>query len=152
MGLFKRLFKNDILFSEKKENKFKLILNLESSDNSIIISYLDGKIKSKIQIDKKNIDRYKFIMKNDRLFYEKYTKVTPDFIINEMDTAVAGVGGTADSQFSGDFYAPNDARNIFGTKNKKMPIVRRNKITDTFTKTKKKKKTKKNEKKAKTSS
>ena len=152
MGLFKKLFKNDILFSEKGENKFKLILNLESSDNSIIISYLDGKIKNKIQINEKKIDNYKFIMKTDRLFYEKYKKVSSDFIINEMDTAAAGVGGTADSQFSSDFYAPDDARNIFGTKNKKMPIVRRNKITDTFTKSKKKKKSKKNGKKTKTKS
>ena len=144
MGLFKKIFKNDILFSEKGKNKFKLILNLESSksDNSIILSYLDGQIKDKIKINEKKINDYNFIMKTDKLFYEKYKKVTPDFLINEMDTAGVGVGGTADSQFSSDFYAPDDARNIFGGKNKKQPIVRRPKITDTITKTKKKKKRK----------
>lgn len=152
MGFFKKLFKNDILFSEKRKNKFKLILNIESVKDSFIISYLDGKIKNKIVISEKQIKDYMFIMKTENLFYEKYKKVSPDFIINEMDTASANVDATGDTQFSGDFYAPNDARNLFGAKNKKLPIIRRPMITYTLSKSKKNKKKSGKSKKTKTKS
>ena len=61
-----------------------------------------------------------------------------------MVTADVGVGSTAPDQFSSDFYAPNDARNIFGKGKGKFPITRRPKIKDTLMKSKPtKKKTKK---------
>jgi len=52
-------------------------------------------------------------MDNQCIFAKYFDKV----LIETMTTAVAGVGTTADSQFSGDTYAPGDYRipkSIFG--------------------------------------
>ena len=66
-------------------------------------------------------------------------------IMNEMTTASIGIGGTAtDLASSSDFYAPGDARNLFGsgapftkkkrkkkkkvTEKKRIPIIRRPRI------------------------
>lgn len=148
MGLFKRITEQNLMFTKRGEHKYKVLLNLEKTDDSYIISYLDDKIKHKIKITEKSINDYVFLEKSKNFFYKKYLKVDPQDLIKEMDTGGVGVGGTAPDQFSGDFYAPNDARNIWGTdSNKKPPMVRRPKITDTFNKSKKKKKNKDGNKK-----
>jgi hypothetical protein len=143
MGLFKKLNEENIMFTKKGEHKYKLVLALESNKDSIIITYLDQNIKRKFQITEKSIDDYKFIQRTKNFFYKKYVDVDPKTIIKEMVTGDAGVGGTAPDQFSSDFYAPGDARNLFGTKsNKKPPMVRRN-FPETIMKQGKKKKKKK---------
>jgi len=140
---FKQLFNEDLLFSKKGEHKYKQVISLEKSDNNYIISYIDSKVKKKINLNEKSLNNYNFIQKTKNLFWKKYNKVDVSKLIKEMTTGDAGVGGTSVDQFSDDFYAPDDARNIFGTTNKKMPVIRRNKITDTLTKTTKKKNKKK---------
>jgi len=52
-------------------------------------------------------------MDNQCIFAKYFDKV----LIETMTTAVAGIGATADSQFSGDTYAPGDYRipkSLFG--------------------------------------
>lgn len=140
MGLFKKLNEESIMFTKRGERKYKLVLALESKKDSIIITYLDKNVKHKFQITEKSIGNYKFIQRTNNLFYKKYRDIDPQSLIKEMDTGDVGIGGTAPDQFSGDFYAPDDARNIFGTKsNKKPPIVRRN-FPETIMKQGKKKK------------
>lgn len=142
----------NIMFTKKGEHKYKLILNLErKSQDSIIISYLDDKIKHKVQITENSLNDYEFIKKTKNFFYKKYIKLDSQ-TINEMVTGDAGIGGSADAnQFSADTYATGDARNPFGTGNTKFPITRRPKIKDTLMKNvdeeKPKKKKKKNGKK-----
>jgi hypothetical protein len=141
MGLFKKLNEEHILFTKKGEQKYKLVLAMESSKDSVIITYLDNNIKHKLQITEKSVDDYKFIERTNNFFYKKYKDVNPRSIIKEMDTGGAGIGATGD-QFSSDSYATGDARNLFGNQNKKTPMVRRN-FPETIMKTKKKKKSKK---------
>lgn len=169
MGMFKKVFSEKVFFSESKKNKFKLLLNLEYVDNKYILSYVDGNIKSTKTIEEKELPKYVFIERTKNLYYKKFREVDPESLITEMDsgstgaggisTDVAGVGGTADSQFSDDFYAPDDARNLFGhgeggskkkkkKKNKKkkdksdpkFPTIKRPKINDVFMKDGKKQK------------
>lgn len=146
MALFKKLFNENILFTKKSERKYKLVLNLEKKDDFFIISYLDDKIKHRLQITEKCLGDYEFIQKTKNVFYKKYRKLT-EKTINEMVTADAGVGSTAPDQFSSDFYAPGDARNLFGTGKSKFPMTRRPKITDTLTKKEEDKPKKKKKKK-----
>lgn len=150
--MFKKLMNENVMFTKKGERKYKLILNLErKSQDSIIIHYVDDKIKHKLQITEKSLGDYDFIKRTKNFFYKKYVKLDTQ-TINEMVTGDAGVGSTAPDQFSGDFYAKGDARNPFGTGNTKFPITRRPKIKDTLMKNvedekPKKKKKKKNGKK-----
>lgn len=155
MGLFKKIFNEDILFSEKKENKYKLLLTLESNDDNYIISYVDKNCKITKTLTEKDLNNLKFIQRTKNLYYKKFRDIDAETVLNEMtsgstgaggiSTDVAGVGGTADDQFSSDFYAPDDARNLFGTDNKKakkkkkkdvnkndpnFPVVKRPKIKD----------------------
>lgn len=153
MAMFKKLFNENIMFTKKGEHKYKLVLNLEKKDDSFIISYLDDKVKHKLQITEKSLGDYEFIQRTKNFFYKKYIKLN-EKTINEMVTGDAGVGGTAPDQFSSDFYAPGDARNLFGSGKSKFPMTRRPKITDTLTKKeedKPKKKKKKSVKKQKKS-
>lgn len=147
MSIFRKIVNEKYLFSEKGKNSFKLVLAIESAKNDeYILSYIDGKSKKKIKLNKENLQKYDFIKRTNNHFYKKYVKITESEILNEMVTADVGVGGTAPDQFSGDFYAQGDARNIFGT-NKQLPVIKRPKIKDTFLKTKKnakKRKTKDN--------
>jgi len=149
MGLFKKITDKKILFTQINEHKYKLLINIiKESDDSLIINYIDDNIKKKITLkEEKILSNYRFIEKTKNLYYKKYIPVDPKgLIINEMELADAGIGGTAENQFSSDFYAPNDARNILSG-NKTPPIIRRNKITDTITKSKKKIKKKKSDEK-----
>jgi hypothetical protein len=140
MGIFKKVFNETILFSKKGERGYRLILNLESNNNNIIIHYIEGKIKKKINISENNISNYKFLQKTNNLFYKKYKEITPNDLISEMDTGDAGIGGTSESPGSYSIdYADGDNRNVVGNQ---FPMTRRSKITDTFTKSKKKKKKK----------
>jgi len=218
MATFKNMFLENILFTKRGENKFKPVLQLESKNNDIILSYLDNDIKREIKLNEKELSEYRFIEKTNNLFHKKhieikdpssliketnviqysmtrlgsgvYRKISSvtkldegieitfvdnyedktlvienghlvDYaflkrtnnkmefnkidIIKEMDTGAVGVGGTADSTFSSDFYAPGDARNIFGG-NKKPKMAKRPKIEDQIT-TKRPKKAKKKKKK-----
>ncbi len=138
MGIFKKVFNETIMFSKKGERGYRLILTLESQNNNIIIHYLEGKIKKKINISENNISQYKFLQKTNNLFYKKYTEVNPNDLIHEMDTGDAGIGGTATDPGSYEIpYADGDNRNVVGNQ---FPMTRRPKITDTFLKKKKKKK------------
>lgn len=159
MGLFKKIFSEDILVSEKNQHKYKLLLSLESKRDSYIISYLDNNCKITKEINENDLQNLKFIQKTKNLYYKKFRDVDADTVLNEMDTGstgaggistdVAGVGGTASEPFSDDFYAPDDARNLFGSGDKKkkkgkkkkksgnlnkndpnFPTVQRPKITD----------------------
>jgi len=152
MGLFKKLMNENIMFTKKGDHKYKLILNLErKSQDSIIIHYVDDKIKHKIKITENSLDDYDFIKRTKNFFYKKYIKLDTQ-TINEMVTGDAGVGGSEGAdQFSADTYAKGDARNIFGTGNTKFPITRRPKIKDTLMKNVEDKDSKKKKKKKKTS-
>ena len=152
MGLFKKIFNDNILFSEKTENKYKLLLSLESKKDNYIISYIDNNCKITREITEQQLDSLKFRQRTKNLYYNKFRDVDTTTVLNEMDaggaggisTDSAGVGGTASEPFSDDFYAPNDARNLFGSgekKNKKkakklnkndpkFPVVKRPKIKD----------------------
>jgi len=141
MGIFKKVFNETILFSKKGERSYRLILTLESINNNIIIHYLEGKIKKKINISENNISHYKFLQKTNNLFYKKYTEVNPNDLINEMDTSSAGIGGTATDPGVYEIpHADGDHRNVT---DHQFPMTRRSKITDTFLNKKKKKKKKK---------
>jgi hypothetical protein len=139
MGLFRKIYNQKVIFSEKSNRNYKLLLSLESINNDYIITYVDDKINKRNVISKNNLNKYVFLERTKNKFYKKYNKIDPLTLVKEMDTGDVGIGGTADSTFSGDFYAPDDARNIFGG-NKKPPIVKRPDITDQITKKKKKKK------------
>ena len=109
------------------------------------ITYKKGGKDEKITLTKEQIiHEYLFLKRVTNGEGDHSFQRIPD-IIQEMDTSSAGIGGTADSTFSGDHIAPNDSRNIFGG-SKNFPMTRRNKITDTLNKTKKK--NKKNKKKS----
>lgn len=140
-NLFKKIFENAILFKNNKTKNYNLVLEVNKTDNQYIVTYLEGKINKKEIIDENNIKNYSFLQKTNNYFYKKYKPVSITEIIKEMDTSAAGVGGASDSQFSSDFYAKGDARNLFG-KNSKPPIIKRPQIKDTFMKTEKKKKKK----------
>ena len=146
MGLFKKVFSEKIFFTEKKDCKFKLLLSLESKNKNIIISYVDGKNKRRQQITENSLKDYLFIERTTNLFYKTFKEVESSTIIKEMDTSGAGIGGTATDMGapSSDTYATGDARNMFGSygKDKKMSMIRRNKITDGINTPKKKAKKK----------
>lgn len=139
MSIFKKIYEEKTFFSKKHENKYSLVLAIESSKDSFILTYLDGKIKSKLSIKKENISNYKFLQRTRNLFYNKYKPVSSDEVIKEMVTGDVGIGGTAPDQWSGDFYAKGDARNVTS---QQFPMTRRPKITDTIFGGKKKKKKK----------
>ena len=147
MGTFKKIFEENIMFTKKGEHKYKPVLDLSKSDAVVTITYVDGKVKKNLTLNEKNIEEYSFILRTKNLFYKKYNTVDPKTLFNEMTTGDAGVGATSDSQFSGDTYAPDDARNLFGGKAPDFPITRRPKITDTVTGKQKKKKMKAKKKK-----
>ena len=149
MGLFKRLTEQNIMFTKQGEHEYKVVLSVESVKDSIIVTYLDGKNKQKLELTENSLNEYRFIEKTKNLFYKKYKNIDPSSLIKEMDTG--GVGfGDAGSVFSGDTYAPGDARvpkAIGGMTRRNFPET----ITGSSKKTKKKtkKRTKKNGKKRK---
>lgn len=143
MGEFKKIFNENIMFSKKGERKYNMILNLESTDDSIIITYVEDKIKKKIKLSESNINNYNFIQRTKNLFYKKYNKISVNDIISEMDTGDAGIGGTATTAGVYEIdHAEGDNRMPYGG----FPVTRRPKITDTFLGKKKKKKKKKGKK------
>ena len=141
MGLFKKGFSEKVFFAEKKDCKFKVLLSLESKDNNVIISYLDGKSKRKRQITEKSLNDYLFVEKTKNLFYKKFKEINPSSLLKEMDTGGAGIGGTATDMGAptSDTYATGDARlpKVIGG------MTRRGKITDGINTPKEKKKKKK---------
>lgn len=68
---------------------------------------------------------------NFETFYKK--QLTEDVTMGS-----AGMG-SAETQFSGDHYAPGDSRNLFGIKNDKPKIIKRPKIENLLQHDKKRK-------------
>jgi hypothetical protein len=205
MSTFKNMFNENVLFTKKGKKDYKIVLQLESKNDNIIVSYLEDNIKREMTISSKELKSFTFLEKTGNVFHNKHRvidnprslvteetievsmtrrgsgvfrklsqavrvdegievtyddnyldktlvikeehmedyvflkrfnkelKFNPFNIIKEMDTGGAGIGGTADSTFSSDFYAPGDARvpNAIGSKKKKKtPMIRRPKIED----------------------
>jgi len=130
-------------FLREKEDVFK-ICNIQHVDNHYIIECVDNK---------KNFYQIQYNESIHKLYENKLLKPFNDikkyFIKEEISTGDAGVGGTG-GQFSGDFYAPGDARNLYGGIPPK--IQKRNLwgMENTVLKKKRKKIKKKNAKKRKT--
>ena len=140
---FSYYFKENLLVANLKTRKIFKLLDVKKLDEShfgVKAISPTRKIEMFI-IESKDIKHFRFYRKQrigQRIveFEEIYA------LLNEM--TVAGVYGDSPntSQFSSDWYAPNDARNVWGS----MPakVQRRDlKKMESFTKYKKKKSTKK---------
>lgn len=100
---------------KKSRDKFKIEKITKKEDVYIVEGFNQYNKRTELEITKTNISNFLF-RENLKIVEPKkiYQQFLEDAGGGGMSTASANVGGTGDSAFSGDFYAPDDARNLYG--------------------------------------
>jgi hypothetical protein len=141
MMRFSTYFKEHLLaYDIENKISYKIMEAKQINKNSYLLTVIDRKRKlTTLTLEKSDIKKFKFIKRKHvgRTIIE-FEEIL--CLLNETTTvgAAFGASATTPDQFSSDWYAPNDARNVWGG----MPakVQKRNlKGIESFTKTRKKK-------------
>lgn len=150
---FSYYFKENILaYKLDTKEVYKVVGVKQLKESNYKLNIINSKKKNEsIFLEKKDIKKFKFF-KTKRMGKKtiQFEEVLSLLVENDSGTAFGDISGSGEhGQFSSDWYAPNDARNLYGNSPLKMQRRDLSKMEKLALNTRKKKKRKKKQKNAK---